>query len=217
MDRVSLFNPFRSQPDGYENHLTWAFLIVLKYDLFLQYFIRELVESRLPSERRQGGNIWEPARVSTQTKWVGASPALLVSALFTDEQNRDQEIKVEWSEREPRYDGVIEYPNGMTLIVENKPDHGNVSESQLSPSTASFPDGTDDIHLYERAICLEWSEILEGVLRYSNSAIPSFGNRETARDFMSFVEEHHSALTPYRTYQLCGDRPGHWIEGQPAW
>ena len=205
MDRVNLFNPFGLRPD-FEDRLTWAFLAALKYDPFLQNFLRELVESRLPSKTREDGNIWEPASVSTQTKWIESSPKLLVSVLLTDECVQEK-IDVGWSDREPRYDAVIDYPNGMTLIVENKPHHGNVWEGQLCPSNASFPDGIDDVTLHDSAICLEWSEVLEGVLRYTNSPMPSFGNREIARDFLSFVEEIHPVLTPYRTFRLCGERP----------
>ena len=204
MDRVNLFNPFGPRPD-FEDRLTWAFLVTLKYDPFLQNFLRELVESRLPFKPREDGNIWEPTRVSTQTKWIESSLILLVSVLLTD-KCMQEEIKVGWSDREPRYDGVVDYPNGMTLVIENKPHHGNVWEGQLCPSRASFPDGIDDVTLHDSAICLEWSEVLEGVLRYTNSPMPSFSNREIARDFLSFVEKIHPMLTPYRTFGLCGDR-----------
>ena len=76
----------------------------------------------------------------------------------------------------------------------------------MSPSRASFSGDIDDVYLYSSAICLEWSEVLEGVLRYADSDIPPFSSREIARDFLSFVEEVHPALTPYRTFGLCGER-----------
>lgn len=60
--------------------------------------------------------------------------------------------------------------------------------------------------LHDSAICLEWSEILEGVLKYSDSDLASFGSREIARDFLSFVETKYPGLTPYRSFKLCGDR-----------
>ena len=206
MDRVSLFNPFRRPPDGHEDRLTWAFLIVLKYDLLMQRFLRELVESRLPSALRIDENTWEPARISTQTKWVGASPNVLVSVLVTDAREQEDNTHIMWSDREPRYDGVIEFPNDMTLIIEDKLFHGNVNEEQLNPSTHSFADDIKKVLLHDSAICLEWSEILEGVLEYINSPMPAFGDREIARDFLSFVEQTHPALTPYRTFTMCGDR-----------
>ena len=205
MERSNLFNPFDSRSIQHEDRLTWAFLIALKYDPSLQNFLRELVESRIPSEHREYSNSWEPARVSTQTKWIESTTNLLVSVLLTDARIQEA-IRVEWSDREPRYDGVIEYPNGLTLVVENKPFHGNVWEEQLSPSRDSFPGDVDDVTLHGSAICLEWSEVLEGVLKYADSSIASFSSREIARDFLSFVEEVHPELTPYRTFRLCRDR-----------
>lgn len=205
MDRSNLFNPFVSRPNEHEDRLTWAFLVAVKYDPSLQNFLRELVESRLPPKLREYSNTWEPARVSTQTKWIESTTNLLVSVLLTDAPIQE-EIMVEWSDREPRYDGVIEYPDGLTLVVENKPFHGNVREEQLSPSRKSFSGDIEDDPLHDRAICLEWSEILESVLKYVASGIAPFSSREIARDLLSFVEEVRPELTPYRTFKLCGDR-----------
>lgn len=206
MDRSNLFNPFDSRGRYHEDRLTWAFLVALKYDPSLQNFLRELVESRLPPDLRKHGNTWEPANISTQTKWIKSSTTPLVSILLTDAPIQ-KEIRVKWSGRDPRYDGVIEYPNCMTLIIENKLHHGAVWEEQLSPSRKSFSGDIDDNTLHDSAICLEWSEILEGVLKYSRSAIAHFSSRKIARDFLSFVEEVHPELTPYRTFKLCGERP----------
>ena len=178
---------------------------LLKYDPALQNFLRELVEPRLPSGHREYSNSWEPARVSTQTKWIESTTNLLVSVLLTDAPIQE-EIRVEWSDRESRYDGVIEYPNGLTLVVENKLHHGDVWKDQLSPNRGSFLGDVDEVTLHGSAICLEWSEVLEGVLKYADSDIASFSSREVARDFLSFVEEVHPELTPYRTFKLCGER-----------
>ena len=204
MNRSNLFNPFDSRSIEHEDRLTWAFLVALKYDPALQNFLRELVESQLPPELWEYSNTWEPANVSTQTKWIESSTTPLVSVLLTDVSIQER-IKVKWSDREPRYDGVIEYPSRMTLIIENKLYHGDVWREQLSPSRDSFLGDIDDDTLHGSAICLEWSEILEGVLKYADSDIAQFSNREIARDFLSFVEEIHPALTPYRTFELCGE------------
>ena len=217
MNRLNLFNPFKRPPDQHENRLTWGFLVALKYDPLLQNFLREMVESKLPLEYREYSNIWEPvpvwepAHISTQVSKIDSDPATnpivyLVSVLLTDESVQEQ-IGVEWSDRVALYDGVIKYPNGLTLIVENKPSHGNVRKEQLSPSRDSFSGDIDDVPLHKSAVCLEWSEILEGVLRYANSNVATFGSSEIAQDFLSLVEELHPNLTPYRTLELCGDRP----------
>jgi len=184
--------------------LTWAFLVALKYDPYLQNFLRELVESRLPPELRKHGNNWELANVSTQTERIEASTIPLVSMLLTDAPIQEK-IRVQWSDRYARYDGVIEYPDCMTLIIENKRHHGDVWKEQLSPSQASFSHVIDDVDLHDSAVCLEWSEVLEGVLKYAAADIAPFSSREIARDFLSFVEEVHPELTPYRTFKLCGE------------
>ena len=204
MDRVNLFNPFSSPPAQHENRLTWAFLVALKYAPPFQNFFRELVEVKLPKGDREHGNFWDPARVSTQTKGIESSTCRLVSILLTDETTGY--IPVEWSNREPKYDGVIEYPDGLTLIVENKLSHENVWREQLCPSRISFSsEHISKIDLYDSAICLEWSNILEEVLKYTTSGMDSFANREIFRDFLLFVEENHPGLTPYRTFRLCGN------------
>ena len=203
MDRVNLSNPFLSRSGNHEDRLTWAFLTVLKYDPFLQGFLRALVESRLHFELREWNNAWDPAHVLTQTARIDPSTRVLVSVLITN-KSREDKIPVKWSKRDARYDGVIEYSDGLTLILENKPDHRDVKKYQLSPSRGSLP-APVDIKLHQEAICLEWSEIMEGVLRYADSSIAPFSNQEIARDFLSFVEEIHPMLTPYRTFDLCGD------------
>lgn len=207
MERLNLFNPFNEKPPEYEDRLTWAFLVTLKYDPLLQKFLRELVESKLPPEAREHNDFWEPASVATQTKGIVSSTSRLVSILLTDKRDANvKDIKVGWSDREPVYDGVIEYSDGLTMIVENKPSHGDVWEKQLSPSLSSFSGDSGDVFLHPSAICLEWSEILEGVLKYADSGIAPFSSRGICRDFLSFVGENHPGLTPYRTFRLCGNR-----------
>ncbi len=205
MDHANLFNPFSSLPPEHENRLTWAFLVALKYDPLLQQFLRDLVESKLPLKERTRGNFWQPARVSTQTKWIESTTNHLVSVLLTD--STIQDLPVAWSDRDAVYDGVIAFPDGFTLIVENKPSHGDVREEQLSPSRNSFSGNFEDCSLHGSAICLEWSEVLEGVLRYANTKVAPFSSREICLDLLSFVEEFHPGLTPYSTFRLCGDNP----------
>lgn len=209
MTEVTLFNPFGSS-SKYEDRLTWAFLVTLKYDPAVQSLFRNLVAARLPTALHKCEDIWEPARISTQATQPHSVPQVLVSVLLTDELVED-DIAIRWSERDARYDGIIEYADGVTLMVENKPHHGDVWREQLSPSRKSFPNGVGGIRLHGSAICLEWSEVLEGILIYADSRMASFSNREVANDFLSFVEEFDRArrlgLTPYRTFRLCDGKP----------
>ena len=194
MAQINLLNPFSTLPPQHENRLTWAFLVALKYDPLLQNYLRELVESKLPRDAREHSNFWERASVSTQTKWINSSTNRLISILLTDEAIQD--LQVEWSDRDAVYDGVIEFPDGLTLIVENKPSHGNVWAQQLSPSRSSFSGNIDDCTLHGSAICLEWSEVLEGVLNYVESGIAPFRPKFlTHRQDNSFIFNHHSGIS----------------------
>ena len=203
---VSLFWPYSARYPRRENRLTWGFLAALKYNPLLQHFLRELVASKLPVPIGEHAQPWETARVSTQSKGFDSSTTRLISLLFTDRTDQMAEIAIDWSDRERVYDGVIEYPDGLTLIVENKLSHGDVWEAQLSPWRRSYSGSFDDDPLYKTAICVEWSEILEGVLKYADSGIAAFGSREICRDFLSFVEELHPKLTAYSKFRLCGSR-----------
>ena len=205
MANIRLLNPLGSQLPSHENRLTWAFLVVLRYDPLLQNFLRRFVEKELPERGRDHSSLWNLARVSSQTKWIDSSTSRLVSVLLTDKTLEN--IRVEWSDRDAIYDGVIEYSDGLTFIVENKLSHENVRQGQLCPSRRSVSGQIDDIELYQFAVCLEWSEIMEGVLNYTDSGIASYSSYEISQDLLSFVEEHHPDLTPYRTFKLCGNRP----------
>ena len=204
MSRANLFRPLSSQTPQHENRLTWAFLVALNYDPLLQNFLRGLVETRLSLGAPERSSPWESARVSSQTKWIASSTSRLVSVLLTDEAIED--LKVNWSKRDAVYDGVIEYRDGLTFIIENKPSHGDLWEEQLSPSRSSYSGDCGDVELHRSAICLEWSEVLEGVLNYANSGIPPYGSRNILLDLLSLVEEFHPNLNPYRTFRICGDR-----------
>lgn len=207
MNRINLFNPFSSKSEEHEDRLTWAFLVALKYGPLLQQFLRVAV-ARVTLEARDFPGALDvarmPATVSTQTKHISRQTERLVSVLLTDEPVKVP-VEVQWSDRIPRYDGVVEYSDGMTLIIENKPSHSDVWQEQLSPSTQSFSDGVEDVTLHNRAVCLVWRDIVKGMLEHADSAIVSYGNRCIARDFLSYVEDARPDLTPYQTLQICGD------------
>ena len=118
MATVNLFNPFSKKFPEYENRLTWALLSALNYDLLLQSLILDLVEARLPSELRHGKSLWESALVETQTKYI-TETSQIVSVLLTDKISEGiGEVDVRWADRNATYDGVITYPNGLTVILE---------------------------------------------------------------------------------------------------
>ncbi len=204
MANVTLFRPLSSNAPQHENRFTWAFLVALNYDPFLRSFFRGLVEARLSSRAPEYCNPWEFAEVLSQKKSIASSTSRLVSVLLTDKVIENLQVK--WSDRDAVYDGVIEYQDGLTLIIENKLSHETLWEEQLCPSRSSYGGDREDVELCSPAICLEWSEILEGILNYADSGMAPYSSRSICYDFLSFVEELHPTLSPYRTFKICGNR-----------
>ena len=206
MTNIDIFSPFARRADRHEDRLTWGFLVALKYSPELQRYLRDLVLKEIPPDRWPLTPSWEPAAIMTQTSRIGPSAAFVVSVLMSDD-SLDEAIGVEKADRTARYDGVIEYPDGLVLVIENKPSRGNVWAGQLSPSRASFDAMSDEAVLYEKNVSIEWAEILEGLLVYTGSQVASYAERSVASDFLSFAESFHPSLSPYRTFELCGTRP----------
>ena len=206
MAHVDIFSPFRRRSELHEDRLTWGLAVALKYAPELQRFLRDLVMSQIPSDRWRKDAGWDPAAISTQTAQVGADAAFVVSVLVSD-ASLTAPVNVGKADRVARYDGVVEYSDGLVLIIENKPRIGDVWTGQLSPSKDLFKDLPDDVELYECVVSLEWAEILEGILSYTGSPVASYPERSIAGDFLSFVKDLHPSLSPYRTFELCGTRP----------
>jgi hypothetical protein len=205
MDRLNLFNPFMNKPVEYEDQLTWAFLVALRYDPLLQRYLREMVVGKLPVGRVDNSWSWEPATIETQTTRIPGEASFIVSVVVSDEPLKES-VPVEWVDRDARYDGLVHYPDGLVLIIENKPKKGDIWTDQLSPSIASRGDDIPPETLYERAISLSWPDILEGLLRYAGSSSASHAGRQMVSDFLQYVADKKPNLSPYRTFRLCDGR-----------
>lgn len=202
MDRLNLFNPFEHKSVEHEDRLTWAFLVALRYDPLLQRYLREQVMSKLPVERVEGLWQWEPAMVETQVSRIPSGASFVVSVVIADEL-LEEAVPVDWVDREARYDGVIHYPDGLVLIIENKPKKGDVWSTQLSPSITSWGEEIESVELYDKAVSLAWPVILEGLLGYAESPSATEAGRQMVGDFIDFVVAKKPNLSPYRTFRLC--------------
>jgi len=202
MSEVDVFSPFRKRAEPHEDRLTWGLMVALKYVPELQRVLRDMVLHQLPAGRWPSDAGWEPAIVSTQTSRVGVDTSFVVSVFLSD-ASLATPIEVHKSERTARYDGVVQYPDGLTLVLENKPRRGGMWKEQLSPSRKDLP---SDVDLYGRAVSLEWADVLESFLKFTTSQVASFPARSLAEDFLAFAEDFHSALSPYRTFELCANR-----------
>jgi hypothetical protein len=205
MDRLNLFNPFEHKAAEHEDRTTWALMVALRYDIDLQRCFRELVLGQLPAGRIPDSWQWQPAAVFTQTTQIPTAASTIVSVVISDEA-LDREVPVRWCSRDAVYDGVVHFPDGLVLIIENKPSRTNVRKLQLSPSRKSFSAAEGTVDLYEKAVSISWPQVLEILLQYSEAPSTPYAGRRIAGDLLDFMAKEKPKLTPYRTFRLCGGR-----------
>lgn len=203
MGIVSPFEPY-SEPE-YENRLTWAFLVTLQSNSTLRNFFRELVLQRVPNSGQMLA--WETPIISTQIRSPQSNSPYnkLISVLLVNDCNQ-QNVDVDWINYDRIYDGVVEYQNeGLIFIIENKPYGINQDQLyELKPSINSFGNEVGHIELHPHAVCLEWSEILKGMLKYINSHSEECNSINIASQFLSFIDQYFPTLAPYETFGICG-------------
>ena len=208
---IDIFSPFQRPPEHHEDRLTWGLLVALRYIPEMQQLLREQIVAKLDASKLNTdpppdlGMRWRPAAVRTQTGTLGDQPRLLVSVVISDATLASR-VAVQPSPRRARYDGVVEYDDGLTFIIENKPRAGDIWVGQLSPSRDSMEEITEEAELYPEPISLEWADLLRDLLDFSGSEFADFTSRGLVEDFLAFVNGIHPTLTPYQTFELCGAR-----------
>ena len=160
-----------------------------------------MVVSRIPKERLPSSIAWDSAIVRTQTGRVGARGTHIVSVLLSDASLR-RAVEVTPLERVARYDGVVEYSDGLTVVIENKPDHRNAWDDQFSPSARTVDPDTQEV--YRELITVTWADLLEQMLAFAGSNTASFTGRLLVRDFLENVRRTYPTLSPFRTFAICG-------------
>lgn len=205
MDRINFFNPFIHKTVEHEDSLTRAFLVLLRYEPLAQSLFLDLVRERLAATTVIVPSLTqmkEPISVQTQVTRLDSAAGKLVSVLVTD-RLKDDLPQVQWSDRTPRYDGVISYGD-WTFVLEVKPSASNVWHEQLNPSRMSVAQDSE-LELVEQPVCLVWHEFFEGLLDLSNRKLLEGKAELLVNDFLSMIEERHPELAPYKRFALCGD------------
>ncbi len=119
--------------------------------------------------------------------------------------NLEREIKIEASDRNARYDGLISINNELTLFIENKPNSYNVWDGQLSPA---LKDIKDDIQLVPIPSILKWSNIILIFNKLYNSGALSYQENLLFSDFFDYIDTNFPQLNPYDNYSLCKNNFG---------
>lgn len=205
MDRLNFFNPFRHKPLEYEDVLTRAFFVLMRYEpLVLAVFldcIREAIERagyELPPPLTAAE---QPADLYTQTGTIKSEEGRLVSVLLTDEWDGPAP-KVELVDRSAVYDGVVQLGD-WTFIVESKPDHTHVNVRQLCPSNSSLPP-EHDLDLIPEAVCLPWNLVLVRIQGLQERSLLFGAGGLLVHDFLDLVDQDHPQLAPFKSFAICG-------------
>ncbi len=212
MSHMNYFEPYESKPQGHEDHLTRAFLVLLRFSpIALLSFYDAIRVSCLDRADKLGIQVKLPSSsvlpvsdvdFETQTSTIcDEQVGAVLSVLLTDEWI-GEDITIKPSNRSAIYDGVINFGGELSIIIENKPNHGHVWREQLNPSVKSLP---EDSILIEVPSVVEWKNIIRSLNQIRS--MESVGGAEglIIDDFLSLVSERFSNLNPFDHLSQCGN------------
>lgn len=203
MSYLNYFLPYNKGTNHHEDHLTRAFLILLKHsNTILQHFYSyvsysldgSLPESFMPLHKVSF------AEVNFETQ-VGSLPEAntYVSILITNEALTINQPIV-CIDRTPIYDGVININNDLVFFIETKPNKNNVWEGQLCPAKKDIP---DDAELVNKVAVLEWREIINILHRINEGNNVFYHDKILIGDFFELINSNFDYLNPFNNLSKC--------------
>lgn len=206
MGLLNYFMPFSKGTDRHEDHLTRAFLVLLRLSSSALQQFYSLVDNRLVSLQGHSNAGIKPLfqmefeEVNFQTQ-IGSLPeaSKYVSILIT---NEDLQVnrKVEKVVRNAIYDGVVSFGDDLVFFIETKPNLFHVWEDQLCPS---FKDIPDESELVPYAVVLQWKQIIDVLHRINKNSSTPYNEKLLINDFFAFINLHFDKLNPYSDFSKC--------------
>lgn len=200
MNNLNYFTPFTKNSNRHEDHLTRAFLLLLKmspnsFNYFYNYFQFKANSKETPPLHQL-----EITDLDFQTQ-TGSLPEVnkYFSVLITNEFV-PLETEIKPSKRKAVYDGVININDEVVLFIETKPNKDHVWNGQLSPSKKDIP---EESFLFSKPVILEWKEIINQLHRINNSITCLLHERHLLSDFFELVNNSFSYLNPYDDFSKC--------------
>jgi hypothetical protein len=205
MNRLNYFNPYQSKESHHEDQLTRAYLVLLKHSSHAFFTFIEYVRSKHITKSDEDPisiinfleNGWE---IETQRGNPQINTNFLLSILISDSHLIGNQEKIQPSDRNARYDGIITFGNNLTMVIENKPRSGNVWFGQLSPSRQNL---SDETNVYSNSSVLEWKEIIKQLNQLLSIQSISGNEKLMIEDFFGFVDENFPYLNPYDSFHQC--------------
>ncbi|MFV0199184.1 hypothetical protein OBK01_13425 [Empedobacter falsenii] len=203
MSHLNYFLPYNKGTDHHEDHLTRAFLVLLKHSnialqQFYSYVFHNLGDPS--TDNLKPLHQFPLTEVNFETQ-VGSLPEAdtYVSILIT---NDTFEITKEIVpiERTPIYDGVIDFNGKLVFFIETKPNKNNVWENQLCPAIKDIPEESE---LLKNVAVLEWKEIINILHGINESNITSYHDKLLINDFFELINLNFDYLNPFNDFSKC--------------
>lgn len=204
---LNVFHSYQNKPLNHEDQLTRAFLILVRSsklveDLFLDLIITRMRDkgiSNLPPSLKEdsgGINVIETQIHSETVAKLEEESGRLISVIITDDELNSQ-YKVASSNRQGVYDGFIKYDPDWIFVIENKPDHRNIWQEQLS---SAF---NESYEIEPTPIDLVWPDIIKRLTLLHDNGFLHAAETILVEDFFTYVNEHFPTLNPYDRFDLC--------------
>lgn len=199
--RLNFFEPYESIPAYYENQLTRALLVILRYSPLAHSAWLRAIDSALRLERLPGANFrTQQARALRTAPLEGEEETIRgISVLLTPGEEKVRRTVSARPNGGQILDGLIEYGNALLVVVENKlfAGQGHRQASQISVGDARV--------VFDASVrTVRWQELLESFADIAASGLASGAELHVIEDFLSFVEHHFSQLGPYSSLRRAG-------------
>lgn len=206
MNFLNYFEPYVSKNPWHEDQLTRAFLVTMRFVPLVQAAFLDLVREAQTSAKSQHivpafSALESECSIQTQVGSILQEGGTLVSVLMTDEHWTPQNA-IEASERGARYDGLVCYPPGWILVIENKPWSNNVWEGQLSPNLVAG----SAVQIDRALAVVSWRTLIERLNSLLERKLIHGSECLIVEDFFEFVDQHFSYLNPYGSFSQCKGR-----------
>jgi hypothetical protein len=203
MRDLNYFLRYDKGTEHHEDHLTRAFLVLLRHSTTIMQYFYSYVQQKATTEK---DNPLKPLHnisikeVSFQTQ-VGSLPEahVYVSILITNSATELTE-EIVCVDRIPVYDGVIDIDSNIVFFIETKPNRDHVWEKQLCPARKDIPEGSV---LHRKAIVLEWKEIINSLHAINESNLSDYRDKILITDFFELVNSQFDYLNPYNDLSKC--------------
>ena len=206
MNYLNYFEPYVSRNPWHEDQLTRAFLVTMRFVPLVQAAFLDLVREAQTTVKSQQivpafSALESPCSIHTQVSSILQEEGTLISVLMTDEHWTPQNA-IEASDRGARYDGLVCYPPGWILVIENKPWSSNVWEGQLSPNLVEG----SAVQIDEALAVVSWRTLIERLNLLLERRLIHGAECLIVEDFFEFVDQHFSYLNPYGSFSHCKGR-----------